>query len=169
MLKFAYYGIMYKRWRVLNMRIAIGSDHAGYELKCEIINYLQHKNMEIYDVGTFNKESVDYPDYAVSVCQILNRGNSDFGILVCYTGIGMCMAANKVNGIRAALVTNEENARLTREHNDANVLCLGAKDTDFATAKKIIDTFLSTEFAGERHLRRVTKVMNIEKNEKEKR
>lgn len=148
------------------MRIAIGSDHAGYDLKCAIINYLQRKNMEVYDVGAFNKDSVDYPDYALQVCQILNRKNSDLGILICYTGIGMSIAANKVKGIRAALVTTEENAKLTREHNDANILCLGAKDVDFEKAKKIIDVFLTTQFAGGRHLQRVTKVMNIEKNEK---
>jgi ribose-5-phosphate isomerase B len=148
------------------MRIAIGSDHAGYDLKCAIINYLQRKNMEVYDVGAFSKDSVDYPDYALQVCQILNRKNSDLGILICYTGIGMSIAANKVKGIRAALVTTEENAKLTREHNDANILCLGAKDVDFEKAKKIIDVFLTTQFAGGRHLQRVTKVMNIEKNEK---
>lgn len=148
------------------MRIAIGSDHAGYDLKCAIINYLQRKNMEVYDVGAFSKDSVDYPDYALQVCQILNRKNSDLGILICYTGIGMSIAANKVKGIRAALVTTEENAKLTREHNDANILCLGAKDVDFEKAKKIIDVFLTTPFAGGRHLQRVTKVMNIEKNEK---
>lgn len=148
------------------MRIAIGSDHAGYELKCAIVNYLQRKNMEVYDVGTFSKDSVDYPDYALQVCQILNRNNSDLGILICYTGIGMSIAANKVKGIRAALITTEENARLTREHNDANVLCLGAKDVDFEKAKKIVDIFLSTQFSGGRHLQRVMKVMNIEKNEK---
>lgn len=148
------------------MRIAIGSDHAGYDLKCAIINYLQRKNIEVYDVGAFSKDSVDYPDYALQVCQILNRKNSDLGILICYTGIGMSIAANKVKGIRAALVTTEENAKLTREHNDANILCLGAKDVDFEKAKKIIDVFLTTQFAGGRHLQRVTKVMNIEKNEK---
>lgn len=148
------------------MRIAIGSDHAGYELKCSIINYLQRKNIEVYDVGTFSNQSVDYPDYAIQVCQNINRGNTDLGILVCYTGIGMSMAANKVKGIRAALISNEENAKLTREHNNANVLCLGAKDTSFEDAKKYIDIFLNTEFVGGRHLNRVTKVMNIEKNEK---
>lgn len=148
------------------MRIAIGSDHAGYELKSLIINYLQRKNIEVYDVGTFSEQSVDYPDYALQVCQIVNRGSTDFGILVCYTGIGMSMAANKVRGIRAALIGNEENAKLTREHNNANVLCLGAKDTSFEEAKKYIDIFLNTEFVGGRHEARVAKVMNIEKYEK---
>ena len=105
------------------MRVAIGSDHAGYELKSSLVKYLQHQKVEVHDMGTFSKESVDYPDYAIQVCQTVIRDNSDFGILICYTGIGMSIVANKVKGIRAALVDNIENARLTREHNDANVFC----------------------------------------------
>ena len=141
------------------MRIAIGSDHAGYDLKCAIINYLQRKNMEVYDVGAFSKDSVDYPDYALQVCQILNRKNSDLGILICYTGIGMSIAANKVKGIRAALVTTEENAKLTREHNDANILGMGARVIGVGTALKIVDTFLNTPFSNdERHKRRIAKI-----------
>ncbi len=151
------------------MRVAIGSDHAGYELKSNLVKYLQHKKIEVHDMGTFNKESVDYPDYAVQVCQTVTRDNSDYGILICYTGIGMSMAANKVKGIRAALIDNVENAKLTREHNDANVICLGAKDVDFEQAKLLVDTFLSTSFLGDRHATRVQKVMNIEKNEKKER
>lgn len=148
------------------MRVAIGSDHAGYELKSSLVKYLQHQKVEVHDMGTFSKESVDYPDYAIQVCQTVIRDNSDFGILICYTGIGMSIAANKVKGIRAALVDNIENARLTREHNDANVLCLGAKDVDCEKAKAIIDIFLNTNFTERRHINRVKKVMNIEKNEK---
>ena len=148
------------------MRIAIGSDHAGYELKCQLVNYLQHNNVEVHDMGTFNQDS---PDYAVQVCQTLARDNSDFGILICYTGIGMCMAANKFKGIRAALVDNIDNAKLTREHNDANVLCMGAKDVDLELAKKIVNVFLSSRFLGGRHERRVEKIMNIERNEKKER
>ncbi len=151
------------------MRIAIGSDHAGYELKCQLVNYLQHNNVEVHDMGTFNQDSVDYPDYAVQVCQTLARDNSDFGILICYTGIGMCMAANKFKGIRAALVDNIDNAKFTREHNDANVLCMGAKDVDLELAKKIVNVFLSSRFLGGRHERRVEKIMNIERNEKKER
>ena len=151
------------------MRIAIGSDHAGYELKCQLVNYLQHNNVEVHDMGTFNQDSVDYPDCAVQVCQTLARDNSDFGILICYTGIGMCMAANKFKGIRAALVDNIDNAKLTREHNDANVLCMGAKDVDLELAKKIVNVFLSSRFLGGRHERRVEKIMNIERNEKKER
>lgn len=148
------------------MRVAIGSDHAGYELKNYLVKYLQKEKIIVHDMGTFTKDSVDYPDYAVQVCQAVNREESDFGILICYTGIGMSMSANKVKGIRAALVSNVENARLTREHNNANVLCLGAKDVDQASATQIVDTFLKSSFTSGRHLRRVEKVMKIEKNEK---
>ena len=148
------------------MRIAIGSDHAGYELKSALLKYLQQKKVEVYDMGPFNKDSVDYPDYAIQVGHALQRNVSDLGILVCYTGIGMSMAANKVKGIRAALVQTTENARLTREHNNANVLCLGAKDVTESLAKEIVDVFLSTAFTEGRHTRRVEKVNNIEKNEK---
>ena len=139
------------------MRIAIGSDHAGYELKCQLVNYLQHNNVEVHDMGTFNQDSVDYPDYAVQVCQTLARDNSDFGILICYTGIGMCMAANKFKGIRAALVDNIDNAKLTREHNDANVLCMGARFISKKMALKIVKMFFKTEFEGGRHSRRISK------------
>lgn len=148
------------------MRIAIGSDHAGYELKNKLVSYLQHKHIEVHDQGTFNSESVDYPDYAVQVCHTIMRDHSDLGILICYTGIGMSMAANKYKGIRAALVTSVENAILTREHNDANVLCMGAKDVDFEQAKKIVNAFINTKFAGDRHTRRVNKLNNIEKHDK---
>lgn len=148
------------------MRIAIGSDHAGYELKCTLVKYLQRQLIEVYDMGTFCKDSVDYPDYANQVCQTVIRDYSDLGILICYTGIGMSIAANKHKGIRAALVNSVENAKLTREHNDANVLCLGAKDVDEKLALEIVDAFINTKFTEGRHLRRVQKVMNIEKNEK---
>lgn len=148
------------------MRIAVGSDHAGYELKNQLVQYLQHLGNEVHDMGTFNKESVDYPDYALLVGQTINREQAEMGVLICYTGIGMSMAANKIKGIRAALVSSVENAKLTREHNDANVLCLGAKDTPYETAVAIVDTFLQTKFTEGRHLRRVCKVMQIEKNEK---
>lgn len=148
------------------MRIAIGSDHAGYELKCLLVKHLQKQLIEVHDMGTFGKESVDYPDYAVQVCQTVARDYSDLGILICYTGIGMSMAANKFKGIRAALVNSVENAILTREHNNANVVCLGAKDVNKELAFEIVDAFVNAEFTEGRHLNRVQKVMNIEKNEK---
>lgn len=148
------------------MRVAIGSDHAGYELKNELVLYLQHLKIEVHDMGTFSKESVDYPDFATQVCHEVIRDHCDLGILVCYTGIGMSMTANKFCGIRAALVQSIENAKLTREHNDANVLCLGAKDVSINLAKEIVDVFLHTEFTKGRHLNRVEKMMKVEKNEK---
>lgn len=148
------------------MRIAIGSDHAGYELKNTIVKYLLNKKIEVHDMGTFSKDSVDYPDFAVQVCKSIKRDANDLGILICYTGIGMSMAANKHNGIRAALVTSVENAVLTREHNNANVLCMGAKDVSEEVAKEIVDAFISSKFTEGRHLRRVEKLTNIEKYEK---
>ena len=144
------------------MRIAIGSDHAGYELKCQLVNYLQHNNVEVHDMGTFNQDSVDYPDYAVQVCQTLARDNSDFGILICYTGIGMCMAANKFKGIRAALCHETYTAKMSREHNNANVLAMGGRTTGFEIADEIVRTWMKTEFAGGRHERRVNKIMALE-------
>ncbi|MBQ8292184.1 MAG: ribose 5-phosphate isomerase B [Bacilli bacterium] len=144
------------------MKIAIGSDHAGYKLKNEIIEFLQEKNIEVIDEGTYGLESVDYPDFAVKVCNDYVTGKVDYGILVCYTGIGMSMAANKTKGVRAALVGIKEDAVLTREHNNANVLCLSAKNTSTNLALEIVETFLNTEFTAGRHERRVQKVMDIE-------
>ena len=141
------------------MRIAIGSDHAGYELKCQLVNYLQHNNVEVHDMGTFNQDSVDYPDYAVQVCQTLARDNSDFGILICYTGIGMCMAANKFKGIRAALCSDCFSAEATRLHNNANILAMGGRVVGPGLAVKIVDTFLNTPFSEEeRHIRRIKQI-----------
>ena len=144
------------------MKLAIGSDHAGFELKEQAKEYLKSKGYELIDYGTNSKESVDYPDYAKPVSYAVKNNEVEYGILICYTGIGMSMSSNKVKGIRAALVTNVENARLTREHNNANVLCIGAKDVSFELLKEILDTFLNTKFLGDRHLRRVNKVMALE-------
>lgn len=144
------------------MKIAIGSDHAGLNLKNQIIEYLKEKNIEVIDEGTYGPESVDYPDFAVKVCNDYVTGCVDYGILVCYTGIGMSMAANKVKGVRAALVGIVEDAILTKEHNNANVLCLSAKNTKTSLALEIVDAFLTTEFTAGRHERRVQKVMDIE-------
>lgn len=144
------------------MIISIGSDHAGYKLKEELKQYLCEKNIQVVDFGTNGLDSVDYPDFARPAAEYVKDMKADFGILVCYTGIGMSMAANKVKGIRAALVSSVENAHLTREHNNANVLCLSAKDISVDDAKLIVDEFLNTEFAGGRHERRVNKVMEIE-------
>ena len=147
------------------MKIYIGSDHAGYSLKEDLIKYLKALNHEIIDCGTDTLASVDYPDFAKLVCKGVKEHNA-MGILVCYTGIGMSIAANKYQGIRAALVHLVEDAKLTREHNDANVLCLSAKNTNIDEAKKIVDTFLNTCFLGERHLRRINKIKEIEDEER---
>jgi ribose 5-phosphate isomerase B len=144
------------------MRIAIGSDHAGFDLKIQLKEYLESKGYQVVDYGTYSHDSCDYPDFAEKVCVALQNKEADYGILVCYTGIGMSMAANKFKGIRAALVFNTESATLTRQHNDANVLCLAAKDITLFYAQTFADIFLTTPFLGGRHLRRVDKVKNFE-------
>lgn len=145
------------------MKIYIGSDHAGFNLKNELVNYLSDK-FEVIDCGTYGMESVDYPDFAIKVCKQINEDS--MGILVCYTGIGMSMTANKFKGIRAGLVGKVEDAILTREHNNANVLCLSAKNTPVDDAKLIVDAFLSSTFQGGRHERRVNKMMALEDEER---
>lgn len=144
------------------MKISIASDHAGLELKDYIKEYLTKKGHEVEDFGTYTKDSCDYPDFARPCAQSVANKTSELGILVCYTGIGMSMCANKVKGIRAALVTSVENAHLTKEHNNANILCLGAKDTPQDLALNIVDEFINTPFAGGRHERRVNKLMETE-------
>lgn len=141
------------------MKIYIGSDHAGYLLKEEIVKYLNDK-YEVVNCGPFGMDSVDYPDYAVKVCKEVKE--DVVGILVCYTGIGMSMAANKFKGVRAALVGKVEDAILTREHNNANVLCLSAKNTPVDLAVEIVEKFLTTEFTYGRHERRVNKINEID-------
>ena len=143
------------------MKLYIGSDHAGFSLKEELRAYLS-KKYEIIDCGTYGPESVDYPDYAKAVCENLLKESDAMGILVCYTGIGMSMTANKFKGIRAGLVGKVEDAILTREHNNANVLCLSAKNTPAEEAKEIVDAFLSSTFLGGRHERRVNKITAVE-------
>jgi ribose 5-phosphate isomerase B len=145
------------------MKIAIGSDHAGFELKERIKKYLEKLGYDYKDFGTDNTESVDYPDYALKVAEAVAKKEYDRGILICGSGIGMCMAANKVPEIRAAFCPTVELAKLSREHNDANVLTFGARIIDEKTAKDIVKVWLKTEFAGERHLRRVNKIKEIEK------
>src|SRR5438094_7162046 len=137
------------------MKIALGADHAGFELKEKIKRYLVEKGMIVEDHGTNSAQSVDYPDYAFFVAEQVAIGKAEYGILVCGSGIGMSIAANKVHGIRAAHVTSDIEAQLSREHNDANVLAIGGRALDENTAQKIIDRWLSTEFAGGRHQQRV--------------
>jgi ribose 5-phosphate isomerase B len=144
------------------MRIAIGADHAGFELKQKVRDHLAQKGYEVQDEGTASTESVDYPDFARTVGEDVAAHRADRGILVCGSGIGMAIAANKVPGIRAANVSSEYEAQMSREHNDANVLTIGARILDEATALKIVDTWLATEFAGGRHQKRVDKISQIE-------
>ena len=146
------------------VKIAIGSDHAGFALKESVKKHLSNNGIDVTDNGTNSQESTDYPDYAQAVVEQVRTDDCDFGILVCSTGIGMSIAANKSNGIRAALVQDLKTAQLSREHNNANVLCLASSSTDEATAIAIIDVFRSTEFAGGRHERRLTKIAKSESN-----
>jgi ribose 5-phosphate isomerase B len=147
------------------MRIALGADHAGYELKEAIRQHLLSRGVEVQDAGTHSAESVDHPDYARAVSEQVAAHAVDTGILVCGTGIGMSMAANKVPGIRAAKVNSESEAELAREHNDANVLTLGARVIEPDAAMRIVDRWLATPFSGGRHQRRVDKIMAIERTE----
>lgn len=143
------------------LRIALGADHGGFELKKKIHAHLANLGHTVSDFGCFSTESVDYPDYAGAVCRDLLRHQQDFGILVCTTGIGMSIAANRYQHIRASLVNNEEDARMTRHHNDSNVLCLGAHSVDEAKALQIVDAWLQTPFDGGRHERRVEKLDHL--------
>jgi ribose 5-phosphate isomerase B len=147
------------------MKIALGADHAGYELKDKIKLHLQQQGIEVRDEGTSSPESVDYPDYARSVAHDVSEQRADLGILVCGSGIGMAITANKVDGIRAANVSTDYEAQMSREHNNANVLALGARILSAEQAFSIVDKWLATPFAGGRHERRVEKIMAIEKEE----
>lgn len=138
------------------MTVSLGSDHAGFELKERIKEYLNEAGFRVIDVGTNSAESTDYPEYALRVARSVAGGSSERGILVCYTGIGMSIAANKVSGIRAALCTTPSMAEMSRRHNDANVLTLGAGQTDADLAREIVRIFLETPpDEAERHRRRV--------------
>jgi ribose 5-phosphate isomerase B len=145
------------------MKIAIAADHAGFSLKEKLRQKLAQDGHEILDFGTESEASCDYPDFAQPVAREVAQGRSDRGILVCSTGIGMAMAANKVDGVRAAPAQSEDEVKFTREHNDANVLTLGARYVDENRALDLIHIFLNTEFAGGRHARRVAKIAQLEK------
>ena len=145
-----------------SMKIALGADHAGFELKEKIKKHLQASGVQVDDHGTQSTDSVDYPDYAKAVGEEVATRAADRGILVCGSGIGMAITANKVPGVRAANVTSEEAAELSRRHNDANVLTLGARLTDDATALRIVERWLATGFEGGRHQRRVQKIAEVE-------
>jgi len=137
------------------MQIALGCDHGGFELKKELVPLLERLGHTIVDLGTYSEESVDYPDFADQVCAAIKDGRCARGILICGTGIGMSIAANRHRHIRAALCHEAFTARMSREHNDANVLCLGARVLGNAIALDIVKVWLATEFAGGRHLRRI--------------
>ena len=148
---------MYNKYGGKIMKIIIGSDHGGYALKQEIIEHLKSRGFEVTDVGTHSEESCDYPTYAKPVAEAIQKGEAELGILVCGTGIGMSMAANKEKGIRAALCHDTFSAKATREHNDANILCMGARVVGPGLALMIVDTFLDTPFSNdERHIRRIS-------------
>lgn len=140
------------------MKIALGSDHGGYELKEKILAHLKRRHIVVKDFGTYSLESVDYPDIARKVSKAVVSRRYRFGILVCGTGLGMAITANKVRGIRAVTVHNVFTAKMSRAHNDANVLTLGGRVLDTRMALRIVDTFLKTPFEGGRHLRRVRKI-----------
>ena len=144
------------------MRYYIASDHAGFRLKAELIKHLNQKGFEVRDLGTDSEESCDYPDYALKAAQKV-AGEDAKGILICGTGIGSCISANKVKGIRAALIHSEFTGRMAKEHNNANIVCLGARAVDLETAKKSVDAWLEAEFQGGRHERRVKKITQFEK------
>lgn len=145
--------------------IAIGSDHGGFELKKHVISHLLERGFEVKDYGTFTEDSVDYPDCAKPVCKAVLNGEAERGILLCGTGIGISIAANKFNGIRAALCGDVFSAKMAREHNDANIICLGGRVVGRELAYMIVDAWLDTEHLGGRHGDRVAKIHEIEKTQ----
>lgn len=145
--------------------IAIGSDHGGYELKSHITEHLKGMGIEVNDLGTYSEESCDYPDIAQRVCGEVVSGRAERAILVCGTGIGISIVANKIKGIRAALCGDVYSAKMTRRHNDANVLCLGGRVVGRELAFLICDTFLNEEFEGGRHQTRIDKITKIEQEQ----
>ena len=145
------------------MKIAIGCDHGAFRLKNEIIEFLNSENYEVKDFGTYSEESCDYPDIALPVAEAVVNKEYDFGILVCGTGIGIGIAANKVPGVRAALCSDTFSAHATREHNNTNILTMGQRVVGTGLALDIVKTFLNTEFEGERHQKRIDKISEIEK------
>ena len=144
------------------MRIALGADHAGVQLKADIKKFLDERGVPYTDFGTNTTDSVDYPDFAETVARAVADGSHDRGLLFCGSGIGMAMAANKVPGVRAASVVDDVSTRLSREHNDANVLALGERLTPAETARQLVATFLDTSFGGGRHQRRVDKISALD-------
>jgi len=146
------------------MKVVIACDHGGFELKEIVKEHLMEKGYSVMDIGTYNTDSVDYPDYGQKAGEIVAKKEADRGIVICGTGIGISLAANKVSGIRCALCTNEYMAIMSRKHNNANMLALGNRVIGSGLAISIVDVWMSTEFEGGRHEVRVNKLMNIESN-----
>jgi ribose 5-phosphate isomerase B len=144
--------------------IAIGSDHGGFALKQEIMKHLEERKLEYIDFGTYSSDSCDYPQYGAAVGRAVASGSCERGILICGTGIGISISANKIHGVRAALCGDCFSAEMTRRHNDANIVALGARVVGPGLALKIVDTFLDTEFEGGRHERRVQQMMALEQD-----
>ena len=145
------------------MKIAMAADHGGYELKNKLMSYLEEKGHSVTNLGTDTPESVDYPDYAKACCECVLSGAVDFGILVCGTGVGISIAANKINGIRCGLCPSPQIAALVKQHNNANVISLGGRFTDYDTAVKIVDSYMNASFEGGRHQNRINKITQLEK------
>ena len=143
-------------------KIVIGCDHAAYELKLKVIEHLKDQGIEVEDVGTNSTASCDYPDFADALCKKIMSGEYERGILICGTGIGMSMAANKHKGIRAACCSDTFSARLTRLHNNANVLCMGARVVGAGLAIDLVEAFINAEFEGDRHIKRLSLIEDIE-------
>ncbi len=148
------------------MRIAIGCDHGGFDHKNAIAEHLKERGFEVTDFGIYENKSVDYPQIALKVANSISSGENELGILVCGTGIGMSMAANKVNGIRAAACSDHFSAKYTRLHNNANILCLGGRVIGIGTALELADLFVDTEYEGGRHQKRIDMITDIEKSQK---
>ncbi len=144
-------------------RIAIGSDHAGYQLKEQLAEHLREQGHDVEDLGTHSEESVDYPDFGAAVARAVVGGKADYGVCVCGTGIGIGIAANKVKGARAAVVHDTTSARMARQHNNANVVCVGARLTGPQAASDAVDAFLAAEFEGGRHQRRIDEITELER------
>lgn len=140
------------------LRVALAADHAGVHLKDELVSYLQSQGIAVTDLGTHGEARVDYPDFGFALGRAVAGGEADLGVAVCGSGLGVCMAANKIHGVRAATVHDVTSARLTREHNNANVICLGERLIGVEVAKDTVDAFLSARFAGGRHAARVAKL-----------
>jgi ribose 5-phosphate isomerase B len=149
------------------VRVALGSDHAGFALKSELTEWLAEDGHEVLDLGTYDAARVDYPDYGAAVGRAVVRGDAELGVCVCGSGIGIAIAANKIHGVRAAVVHDVTSAMLARQHNDANVICLGERLIGVEVAKAAVETFLATGFEGGRHAGRVAKIAQLEKEEEQ--